>query len=71
MTDKINWLAWLLMVILWNYGFPDASPFEDVIVAFSNLLKTSSLNLSKYFTIILIYSIVCLDEVENLVILTK
>ena len=33
MTDKINWLAWLLIVILWNYGFPDASPFEDVIVA--------------------------------------
>tara|TARA_Y100001958_G_C21002708_1_gene385894 strand:+ start:407 stop:595 length:189 start_codon:yes stop_codon:yes gene_type:complete len=31
--NKINWLIWLVLVILWNYGFPQASPFEDVIVA--------------------------------------
>tara|TARA_B100001248_G_scaffold255373_1_gene234996 strand:- start:485 stop:667 length:183 start_codon:yes stop_codon:yes gene_type:complete len=30
---KINWVVWLVLVILWNYGFPQASPFEDVIVA--------------------------------------
>ena len=24
---------WLLLVILWNYGFPNASPFQDVLVA--------------------------------------
>ncbi|MDA8822718.1 hypothetical protein N9N34_03205 [Candidatus Pelagibacter bacterium] len=33
MNKKINWLAWLLLVILWNYGFPEASPFMDVSVA--------------------------------------
>ena len=33
MLEKINWLAWLILVILWNYGFPEASPFLDVIVA--------------------------------------
>ena len=33
MTNKINWLAWLLLVILWNYGVPDASPIQDVLVA--------------------------------------
>ncbi len=33
MIEKINWLAWLVLVILWNYGFPKASPFHDVIVA--------------------------------------
>jgi hypothetical protein len=33
MTNKINWLAWLLLVILWNYGFPNATPFLDVLVA--------------------------------------
>tara|TARA_B100000242_G_scaffold47264_1_gene28124 strand:- start:878 stop:1063 length:186 start_codon:yes stop_codon:yes gene_type:complete len=33
MTKKINWLAWLILVILWNYGFPQASPLQDVIVA--------------------------------------
>ena len=33
MTEKINWLVWLVLVILWNYGFPNASPLQDVIVA--------------------------------------
>ena len=30
MIDRINWLAWLILVILWNYGYPDASPLLDV-----------------------------------------
>jgi len=30
---KINWIAWLIMVILWNYGFPNATPLQDVLVA--------------------------------------
>ena len=30
---NINWIAWLILVILWNYGFPQATPFQDVIVA--------------------------------------
>ncbi len=29
----INWLVWLVLVILWNYSYPEASPFLDVIVA--------------------------------------
>jgi len=33
MKRKINWIAWLFLVILWNYGFPNASPFQDVLVA--------------------------------------
>ncbi|MDC0525271.1 hypothetical protein OAN82_03905 [Pelagibacteraceae bacterium] len=33
MIKKINWLAWLLLVIMWNYGFPNATPFQDVAVA--------------------------------------
>ena len=33
MKIKIGWFVWWLLVILWNYGIPDASPFEDVIVA--------------------------------------
>ena len=24
---------WVLLVILWNYGYPDAEPLYDVIVA--------------------------------------
>jgi hypothetical protein len=33
MIKKINWIVWLLLVILWNYGYPDALPFQDVLVA--------------------------------------
>ena len=33
MLKKINWLIWLVLVILWNYGFPQATPFQDVAVA--------------------------------------
>ena len=33
MIKKINWLVWLVLVILWNYGFPNATPLQDVIVA--------------------------------------
>tara|TARA_Y100001958_G_C21140601_1_gene479413 strand:+ start:831 stop:1013 length:183 start_codon:yes stop_codon:yes gene_type:complete len=30
---KINWTIWFVLVILWNYGFPQATPFQDVLVA--------------------------------------
>ncbi len=33
LMKKINWVVWLILVILWNYGFPQATPFQDVIVA--------------------------------------
>ena len=33
MFNKINWFAWLILVILWNYGFPKATPIQDVLVA--------------------------------------
>ncbi len=31
--NLLTWLAWFLLVVLWNYGFPNASPFLDVLVA--------------------------------------
>ena len=33
MIEKLNWVVWLILVILWNYGFPEATPFQDVLVA--------------------------------------
>jgi hypothetical protein len=50
MIKKINWLAWLLLVISWNYGFPNASPFQDVLVAvfLSILFIIIQLALSRY-----------------------
>ena len=30
---KVNWAAWLILVIVWNYGFPNATPLQDVLVA--------------------------------------
>jgi len=29
----IFWFIWLLLIILWNYGYPAASPFLDVLIA--------------------------------------
>lgn len=29
----INWIAWAILVVLWNYIFPEAKPIEDVLVA--------------------------------------
>jgi len=31
--NKINWFIWLFLIIIWNYGFPKATPLEDVVVA--------------------------------------
>tara|TARA_B100002051_G_scaffold260308_1_gene280684 strand:- start:232 stop:402 length:171 start_codon:yes stop_codon:yes gene_type:complete len=32
-TNLIIWLGWLVLVIFWNYGYPEASPLLDVLVA--------------------------------------
>ncbi len=37
---------WLVLVIAWNFGYPQASPFEDVIVAI--ILVLFNLFLKKY-----------------------
>lgn len=38
---------WLVLVIAWNFGYPKASPLEDVIVAI--LLSIVSIILKKKF----------------------
>jgi hypothetical protein len=40
------YIIWLSGVILWNFGFPNALPIEDVIVAI--LLSFLSIGLKKY-----------------------
>ena len=40
------YIIWLLGVILWNYGVPTASPFEDVLVAI--VLSFLTIVLKKY-----------------------
>ena len=40
------YIIWLVGVILWNFGFPNAQPTEDVIVAV--LLSFLSIGLKKY-----------------------
>ena len=37
-------VIWFVMVVAWNFGYPEASPLEDVVVAvilslFSTMLK--------------------------------
>ncbi len=36
-------IMWLVMVVAWNFGFPEASPLEDVIVAIGLSLLSSFL----------------------------
>tara|TARA_B100000214_G_C23844008_1_gene570192 strand:- start:574 stop:714 length:141 start_codon:yes stop_codon:yes gene_type:complete len=43
------YIIWLVGVILWNFGVPNASPLEDVLVAI--LLSFLSLILKKYIRI--------------------
>ncbi len=40
------YIIWLIGVILWNYGVPNATPAEDVIVAI--ILSFISMGLKKY-----------------------
>jgi hypothetical protein len=42
-----RWFFWLALVILWNYGYPAATPFEDVIVAIFLSLMLNLLNTIK------------------------
>ena len=40
------YVIWLTGVIIWNFGFPNASPIADVIVAI--LLSFMSMGLKKW-----------------------
>ena len=39
-------IIWLIGVILWNFGYPSASPIEDVVVAV--ILSFVSMYLKKF-----------------------
>ena len=43
------YLIWLVGVIVWNYGVPQATPLEDVLAAIA--LSFLSITLKKYFKI--------------------
>jgi len=40
-------LVWLLGVILWNFGFPNAAPIADVVAAI--ILSLMSYQLKRFF----------------------
>ena len=46
MIEKLNWIIWLILVVLWNFGFPSAPPIADVVVAI--LLSFLSIGLKKW-----------------------
>ena len=39
-------VIWFILVIAWNFGYPEASPFEDVFVAV--ILAIFNLFLKRY-----------------------
>ncbi len=40
------YIIWLIGVILWNFGYPEAEPIEDVLAAI--ILSFISFGLKKY-----------------------
>ena len=42
-------IIWLILVSAWNFGYPEASPFEDVIIAV--ILALFNIVIKKYFKI--------------------
>ncbi len=40
------YIIWLVGVVLWNYGYPSATPLEDVLAAI--VLSFASFGLKKY-----------------------
>jgi len=40
------YIIWLIGVVVWNFGVPNASPLEDVLVAIA--LSFLSMGLKKY-----------------------
>jgi len=40
------YIIWLIGVIIWNFGYPEAKPIEDVIAAI--ILSFISMYLKKY-----------------------
>jgi len=40
------YIIWLIGIIVWNFGFPNALPIEDVVVAI--LLSFLSIGLKRY-----------------------
>ena len=43
------YIIWLIGVIAWNFGFPEATPLQDVLAAVA--LSFLSMGLKKYFKI--------------------
>ena len=41
------YIIWLIGVVIWNFGVPNATPLEDVIVAI--VLSFFSIIMKKYF----------------------
>ena len=44
------YLIWLIGVVIWNYGVPQATPLEDVLVAIA--LSFLTMCLKKYLNLI-------------------
>ena len=40
------YIIWLILVVLWNFGVPKATPIEDVLVAV--VLSLLTITLKKY-----------------------
>ncbi len=45
--EIISWFIWFILVIIWNYGYPAATPLLDVLAAV--LLSILNIFVLKFF----------------------
>jgi len=48
MMQYLIWVLWFLLVVLWNFYFPLALPYEDCIVAVALAILNKNLELIIY-----------------------
>ena len=49
------WFIWLLLVCIWNFGWPNVEPIFDVLVAI--ILSVGAFQLKKYFKGFLLFQL--------------
>jgi len=48
MWKYLNWVLWFLLVVLWNFYYPNALPYEDCVVTIALAIFFKNFELIRY-----------------------
>jgi|ETNmetMinimDraft_5_1059913.scaffolds.fasta_scaffold07672_2 hypothetical protein len=48
MRQYLSWVIWFLLIVLWNFYYPDALPYEDCVIAIALAILNKNLQLIFY-----------------------